>query len=422
MRDTSGQDITIEPQARNKKRFTIWGVLIIAITVIGFGIVKVNELLSADQSVSVNELRTARVIRGDLIQDINTQGQVVSANSPTLYAPHEGVAELLVKAGETVEAGQLLVKIDSPELTNQLAQEEARLDELKMEVERQQIENNTRLLDAKQTIEQSEVNLNLQRKNMSRAQLSISQALISKQSFEVIESEMQKEELAFKHAKQAYDLLESSLAFELKTKKRQLERQQFVVDDLHRQLEQLSLRSPLEGIVGLVNIRDRDHVAMNAPLITVVDLSHFEVKVAIAESYADSLSPGLEAVINVNNRDYKGTVTAISPEVNNGEVVGLLSFNDGTPEGLRQNQRVNAQIFIQTKKDVLKVRRGQFVESGGSRIAYVVNGDQALKTSIRLGAKSLREVEVLQGLEENQEIVISNLESFNRKPTIQIIN
>ena len=422
MRDTSGQDVQLAPKSAKRKRLIIGGTIVSVLALTSLGFSKVNSLLSADQSIFSSELRTAKVMRGDLIQDINTQGQVVSANSPTLYAPSEGVAELLVKAGDVVTEGQLLVKIDSPELTNQLAQEEARHEELKLDAERQQIENSTRLLDAKQAIELSEVNLNLQKKNMNRAQLSMSQDLISKQNFEVTETELQKEELAFKHAQQAYKLLEDSLAFELKTKKRQLERQQFVVDDLHRQIGQLSLRSPLNGIVGLVNIRDRDFISTNTAIITVVDLSHFEVRVAIAESYAESLSPGLEAKISVNNRDYAGSVTAISPEVNNGEVVGLLRFDDGTPEGLRQNQRVNAQIFIQTKKDVLKVRRGQFVESGGARIAYVVDGDQAFKTNIRLGARSLSEVEILHGLKENQEIVISNIESFNRNSIIQIIN
>lgn len=422
MKDTSGQDVQLTPKNGIKKRIIVICAIAASLAVAGAGYSKVNDLLSAEQSISLDQVRTAKVVRGDLIQDINTQGQVVSANSPTIYAPNEGVAQLLVKAGDTVTEGQLLVKIDSPELSNRLAQEEARLEELKLDAERQHIENSTRLLDARQAIELSEVNLNLQKKNMNRAQMSISQELISKQVFEVTETELQKEELAFKHAEEAYRLLEGSLAFELKAKKRQLERQQFVVDDLNRQIVQLNLRSPLDGIVGLVNIRDRDFINTNTPIITVVDLSHFEVRVAIAESYAESLSPGLEAKINVNNREYAGSVTAISPEVNNGEVIGLLRFQDGTPEGLRQNQRVNAQIFIQTKKDVLKIRRGQFVESGGARIAYVVNGDQAFKTNVRLGAKSLSEVEILQGLKESQEIIISNIDVFNGNSTIQIIN
>ena len=422
MRDTSGQDIALEPKNVKRKWLIISCAVAATLVVTSLGFSKVNHLLSADQAIPASDLRTATVVRGDLIQDINTQGQVVSAKSPTLYAPNEGVAELLVNAGDTVTEGQLLVKIDSPELTNQLAQETARLEELKLEVERQHIENSARLLDAKQAIELSEVNLNLQKKNMNRAKLSMSQDLISIQNFEVTETELQKEELAFKHTQQAYKLLEDSLAFELKTKRHQLDRQQFVVNDLHRQIDQLSLRSPLNGIVGLVNIRDRDVVNTNTAIITVVDLSHFEVRVAISESYAESLSLGLEAKISVNNRDYAGSVTAISPEVNNGEVVGLLRFDDGTPEGLRQNQRVNAQIFIQTKRDVLKVRRGQFVESGGGRIAYIIDGDQALKTNIRLGSRSLSEIEILHGLKENQEIIISNIESFNRNSIIKILN
>ena len=67
-------------------------------------------------------------------------------------------------------------------------------------------------------------------------------------------------------------------------------------------------------------------------------------------------------------------VTAISPEVVNGQVTGTVAFTGAVPEGLKQSQRVTTRLVFESKKDVLKVARGAFVESGGGRVAYVVSG------------------------------------------------
>lgn len=423
MRDTSGQDVAITPQSKTKSRLLVGGiVLLISVASLTYAAPKFNSLFSSDMSISAEQLRFGVVSRGNLQRDIAVQGQVVSANSPTLYSPSSGNVSLHVKAGDRVEKGQLLLKIDSPVLTNRLDQERASLEELKLAVERQQIFNKTTLLNNQQSIELAAVNLELQTKNMSRAQQSMKHQVISREEFEQNEAELKKTKLAYSHAKQGFDLQVESLAFELKTKKLQLDRQQFVVNDLNRQIRELTLNSPLDGIIGLVNIREKDLVATNAALITVVDLSDFEVEVNIPENYADDLGVGLSTEISFNGQLHQGELTAISPEVNNGQVVGRMRFNDGSPTGLRQNQRVNARVLIETRDGVLKLRRGQFVESGGGKIAYVVNDNSATKTNIVVGARSLGEVEIVSGLKEGDRVVISSIDAFNGNQSVFISN
>jgi HlyD family secretion protein len=77
-------------------------------------------------------------------------------------------------------------------------------------------------------------------------------------------------------------------------------------------------------------------------------------------------------------------------------------------------------VLIESKENVLKVKRGAFVESGGGRIAYIVNNQSATKRSIQLGARSIGEVEVLSGLELGDEIIISSLSQFNDSELISI--
>lgn len=421
LKDTSGQDVQIVNTGRNKSLMIKVGVAVSVIAAIALYIApKFNSMFSSDMAISKERLRFAIVERGDLQRDIGVQGRIVAANSPTLYATSPGIVSLFVKAGDTVKKGQKLAEVDSPQLKNQYEQELATLEQLRLAVGRQRIDMKTSQLNNQQTIEMSAVNLEAAEVNKDRAVTSIKDALISKKEYEEKVAEFKRASLSHEHAKQNFTLQNESMEFELKTRQSQLSRQQFVVSDLQRQVQELTLVSPTDGIIGSVNIREKDSVASNASLITVIDLSAFEVEVNIPESFADDLGVGLAAEISFNGEEHSGDLVAISPEVTNGQVVGRLRFAAGTVDNLRQNQRVSARILIESKQNILKVRRGAFVESGGGRIIYVVNDNNATRAQVTLGARSIGEIEILSGLKAGDEIVISSIDVFNNRDQIYL--
>ena len=112
-------------------------------------------------------------------------------------------------------------------------------------------------------------------------------------------------------------------------------------------------------------------------MLSVVDLSKFEVEIKVPESFARDLAIGMPAQLTSGNGEpYPGAVSAVSPEVVNGEVTARLRFADQQPPGLRQNQRLSARIVLDTRRNVLQVERGPFVEQDGGRFAYVMDGSQ----------------------------------------------
>jgi HlyD family secretion protein len=421
MRNTSGQDRVIEKNALPYRK-TILGVT--TTIVIGIALFyawpSLTRLFSADQTISQAQLRFAKVQVGDLQRDVSLQGKVIAANSPTLFAPSSGIVSLQIKAGNKVQKGQVLASIYSPELTNMLSQEESTYDQVAIEVGRHRIQIKSSLLNNQQAIELALVNLEASKVEKNRAEISIKSSLISQRELEEKVATFKRTTLAYRHALQNHQLQKESMEFDLKSKQSQLERQEFVVTDLRRQVANLSIISPTDGIIGSVNIREKDTVILNAPLLTIIDLSIFEVEVKIPENYADDLGIGLKTEINFNGQTHMGEVTAISPEVFEGQVVGRIRFMQADLAGLRQNQRVTARVLIESKENVLKVKRGAFVESGGGRIAYVVKNQSATKRSIQLGARSLGEVEVLSGLEQGDEIIISSISQFNASELISI--
>ena len=162
-------------------------------------------------------------------------------------------------------------------------------------------------------------------------------------------------------------------------------------------------------------------VAANGPVLSVVDLSRFEVEIKVPESFARDLGLGMPAQITANNARYAGEISAVSPEVVNGEVTARVRFARGQqPPDLRQNQRLSVRIVMDTRHDVLMVERGPFLEQDGGHFAYVVDGDSAVRRPIRTGAASLSSVEILSGLKPGDRVVVSGSDQFNNADRIRI--
>jgi HlyD family secretion protein len=276
----------------------------------------------------------------------------VAAVSPTLYSPATGTVSLEVLPGDIVTVGQVLAGIDSPEVRSEFLQEQSSLDRLRAELEREKIQARKAQVKSQQTIDLANVKLTAADREMRRADESIRTNAISEIDYERARDELARARVEHDHAVQDAQLEGESLEFEAQTRQLAVDRQQLVVDELARRVEDLSIRSPVNGIVGNVEIEQKALVNENAPLITVVDLSAFEVEVRIPEAYADDLGIGLGANVQYNAEEYRGNLVSLSPEVVNNEVVGRIRFAGAVPENLRQNQRVTVRVMMDELIDV----------------------------------------------------------------------
>lgn len=422
IRDTSAQDVRIEKAPRRKiLKWLLPSAGVIALLVL-FGMA-LTTWLQAEASISAQRIRTAVVARGDLLRDLNVQGRVVAAVSPTLYSPATGTITLQVMPGDAVSTGQVLAVIDSPEMRAEFMQEQSTLDRLSAEYEREKIEAKKARIRSQQTIDLADVKLAAAEREMRRAEQSMKTNAISEVDFERARDELQRARVEHAHAVQDAQLEDESLEFESTTRRYAVARQQLVVDELQRRVDDLALRSPVSGIVGNVAVEQKSLVNENSPLVTVVDLTAFEVEVRIPESYADDLGIGLAGDVRYNNAEFRGELVSLSPEVVNSEVTGRIRFAGDAPPGMRQNQRVTVRIMMDELFDVLKLQRGAFADNGGGRTAWVLADDGlAQRRVIRLGARSAAEVEVLAGLTEGDRVIISSISEFEDFETIQVVD
>ena len=386
-----------------------------------FSAAAVKRWANATVSVPYERIRTATVTRGNLVRDVSAQGRVVAAVSPTLYATASGTITLNVDAGERVVAGQLLASIESPELTNQLEQAEASLEQRKLELERQRIDTRQQALDKRKAADLAEVAVVAARREMRRADQAKERGVMPIIDYEKARDDLRNAELAYDHATADAELHSERLSFELRASEFEVNRQELMVDDQRRRVSELSIESPVGGIVGDMLVDQKGAVSRDTPVMAVVDLSRFEIDVMIPESYADDLAIGMGAEIQSGGQRFDGELVAISPEVVNNQVASRVRFVGESPTGLRQNQRLTTRILLAEHKDVLMVQRGQFLDSGGGRLAYVISEDRvAERRQIQTGARSLGAVEIVAGLDPGDTIVISNLDPFRGAETVLV--
>ncbi|WP_448243119.1 efflux RND transporter periplasmic adaptor subunit [Pseudoxanthomonas mexicana] len=420
IRDTSAQDrVLSSSQTRPAWRRWVWpaagGALLLA------GIVfAARGWLSGTASVDGARLRFAEVTRGDLVRDIAADGRVIAANSPTLYAVAGGVVTLKVVAGDKVAKGQPLAEIDSPELRSKLAQEQTTLAGLEAEASRATLDASVTRANAQKALDQAGIERQAAERTLQRYQRGFEGGAVPQVDVLEAQDNLRKAEISLSHARKDAGLQGQGAGLDARNKQLLAERQRAVVAEVQRQVDALTLRAPFDGQVGQVQAVQRSNVAINAPVLSVVDLSVFEVEIKVPESFARDLAIGMPATLTSAGQPYPGEISAVSPEVVNGEVVTRLRFSDKQPPGLRQNQRLSARILMDTRRNVLMVERGPFVEQGGGRQAYVMDGSSAVRRPVQLGASSLSHVEVLGGLQPGDKVVVSGSDQFGDAERVSI--
>ena len=420
IRDTSAQDrVLSSTQTRPAWRRWVWPAAGAVVLLAGI-VFAARGWLAGTSSIDGARLRIAEVTRGDLVRDIAADGRVIAANSPTLYAVAGGVVTLKVVAGDQVKQGQPLAEIDSPELRSKLAQEQTTLAGLEAEASRATLDASVTRANAQKALDQAGIERQAAERTLQRYQRGYDGGAVPQVDVLEAQDNLRKSEIALSHAQKDAGLQGQGAGLDARNKQLLAERQRAVVAEVQRQVDALTLRAPFDGQVGQVQAVQRSNVAINAPVLSVVDLSVFEVEIKVPESFARDLAIGMPATLTSVGQPYPGQISAVSPEVVNGEVVTRLRFSDKQPPGLRQNQRLSARILMETRRNVLMVERGPFVEQGGGRQAYVMDGSSAVRRPVQLGVSSLSNVEVLSGLQPGDKVVVSGSDLFGDAERVSV--
>ncbi|HJC26745.1 MAG TPA: efflux RND transporter periplasmic adaptor subunit [Candidatus Alistipes stercoravium] len=370
---------------------------------------------SSTLRIDARTISVGEVVRGEFNDYIRVTGQVQPITTVQLSPLEAGIVErLVVEEGASVRKGDVLVELSNTSLTLEILNSEAEL------AEKQNILRNTLI-----SMEQEKLDLRLDKVQLD---LDVERKRRTWQ---------QNEELYRSNLIAREEWLQSKEDYELAAKKRELNIERQVQDSLYRtvqieqmednlenmkrnmqlirqRIENLQVKSPIDGEVGLLDVVLGQSVSSGQKIGQVNDLSDYKVEAQIDESYIDRVRAGLDATFERQDTSFTMRLRKVYPEVRNGQFRADFTFAGAHPRNIRSGQTYYLHLELGQPTDAVIIPRGSFYQTTGGAWIYVLapEGDRAFKRQIRIGRQNPQYYEVLEGLEPGERVIVSGYENY----------
>ncbi len=364
-------------------------------------------------SVARDRIRTARVEKGALEAAAMATGLVVPEFEQVLSSPvNARVLRILKRPGANVSNGDSILQLDLNESVLALEKLGQQIELKQNQQSRARLDLDNTLINLENQWEIKSLEYKSARAATARNKELFRQGLLSEERLSEIQLAEEKTRFELKQldetkqkARQMTRSQLEGLALEMKT----LEQER---TEARRQLELATTRADRSGVLTWVVDVEGATINKGDVLARIADLSTFRVEATISDVHAGRLTTGLPANVKINDQTLTGTVTRINPAVKDGVITLFITLDQSSSPLLRSNLRVDVTIATDRKDQVLKIRKGPFAGGEGVRDVFVIRGDAAIRTSARFGIAGADHFEVVQGLLEGDEVIISDMSNY----------
>lgn len=400
------------PLRRRRRRIAVAVGTVVTLAVITLGL---SRLESAAPTVDRDLVWVDTVKRGPMIREVRGPGTLVPENVRWVPSRTSGrVERILLRPGEPVQPDSVVLELFNPEV-EQLAEAahlrlragEAALDNLRVQLQSALLEAEARSAraraDAEQARLQAEVNRQLHREGiLSEIQLRLSNVTAEESA---TRNELEQRRLAF--AREA-------VAPQIRVQEAELD-QLRAEALLRRQLaDGLRVRAGMAGVLQSVGVEAGEQVAPGASLFRVADTGRLKAELRIAETQVRDVAVGQIARIDTRNGIAAGRVVRIDPAATNGTVTVDVVFTEDLPRGARPDLNVDGTIELERLADVVLVGRPAMGQDDRTTGLFRLDpsGSAARLVQVRLGRSSVNTIEVLEGLEPGDRVILSDMSAW----------
>jgi HlyD family secretion protein len=368
-----------------------------------------------------DRLRIGRVDRGPIEGVVEASGTVIPAFEGVLSSPVEArIRKILKRPGEVVKAGEEILALDTSEsrlalerLQDQLAKKINEQLQLRLELEKQlaglrgQIESGR--LDAEAAQYRAEQNRKLR-----------TDGLVSEQVLRASEVEAKKAQIELSQLQDSVRGAQRSTEAQLAGLDLDLAILRKELDEARRQLELATTRSDRSGVLTWVVPQEGATVQRGEVIARIADLDSFRIEATVSDVHASRLRPGLPVRVMLDGRPLAGRLSQVYPTIENGAVKFTTDLDEPRNPGLRNNLGVDVLVVTDSRASTLRVPQGPFVTGGVIQKVFVLEGDRAVRRDVRLGVSGYEHFEVLDGLAEGDEVILSDMRDHVHLEQIKI--
>ena len=386
-------------------------------TAVGGFIVLIVVVISMLQtSLKRKDLNISTVDKGVIEVSVSASGKVIPAFEEIINSPiNSRIVEVYKRGGDSVDVGTPILKLDlqsaETEYNKQLDEEQMK----SLQLEQQRVTNHNKLSEMEMNLKVSRMELDRKAVELRNERYLDSLGAGTTDKVRQVELDYNVSILKLKEDEQKYKneqvLAEADLELNIFRKS---------LAETRRTLEDAQIRSPRKAILTYVNNEIGSQIGQGAKVAIVSDLSHFKIEGEIADTYGDRIAAGSKAVIKIGSEKLDGTVSDVTPLSKNGVISFTVQLEEDNHKRLRSGLKTDVYVMNAVKDDVLRIANSSYYVGKGEYELFVVNGNQLLKRKVQLGDSNFEYVEVVSGLQEGEQVIVSDMNAYKDKNKLKI--
>ena len=391
-------------------------------TAVGGFIVLIVVVISMLQtSLKRKDLNISTVDKGVIEVSVSASGKVIPAFEEIINSPiNSRIVEVYKRGGDSVDVGTPILKLDlqsaETEYNKQLDEEQMK----SLQLEQQRVTNHNKLSEMEMNLKVSRMELDRKAVELRNERYLDSLGAGTTDKVRQVELDYNVSILKLKEDEQKYKNEQALAEADLKVKELELNIFRKSLAETRRTLEDAQIRSPRKAILTYVNNEIGSQIGQGAKVAIVSDLSHFKIEGEIADTYGDRIAAGSKAVIKIGSEKLDWTVSDVTPLSKHGVISFTVQLEEDNHKRLRSGLKTDVYVMNAVKDDVLRIANSSYYVGKGEYELFVVNGNQLLKRKVQLGDSNFEYVEVVSGLQEGDQVIVSDMNAYKDKNKLKI--
>jgi HlyD family secretion protein len=420
-------DIVRDASVKKKKRQKQTVMIVVAVIAVLGVTLGVSKLKPAPPSVEFGTIWPDTVKRGSMLRQVRGLGSLVPIPEDVRLIPAETdvrVERIIKLPGMPVTPDTIIMELSNPQVVQEALNADLELKSAEAEYHNTKAKVDSDLMNLKAGAATVDADYeNAQRDADANKEL----AKIGVLSSSALKASLAKaREMATRHQIEEDRIAESTKAVET-----QLAVQQATIDQKralaglkHRQLDALKVKAGIGGVLAALDtpMQVGQRVTQGTILAKVVQPEHLKAALKIPETQAKDIVDGLAAEIDTHNGVVKGKVSRIDPAVQNGTVTVDVTLDEAPPRGSRPDLSVDGTITLERLDNVLFVGRPAFGQEKSTVGMFKIDpdGKTATRVPVELGRSSVNTVEIIRGLKEGDQVILSDMSRWDTQDRIRL--
>jgi HlyD family secretion protein len=412
-------DIARSPDVKKRKKIRRIlmgaGLLLVAILIT----VGVSRLKPAAPSVDRATVWIDTVKRGPMLRQVRGSGTLVPEEIRWIPSTTAGRVEtILLRPGAIVRPETVILVMTNPDLQQSVKEAQLAFQSAQAAYVNRKAELESALLNQQSDVASIKAALTKASLNLEAQEKLYTDKLVSE--IQLKQSRSDAEEL-----QNRFKIAESRLKIQTEGMKSQLAPQEADVDQKRaayelrvRQLDDLKVKAGMSGVLQEVPVERGAQVNAGANVARVADPSTLKAELRIAETQMKDIRIGQYAEVDTRNGTVKGKVSRLDPKSTGGTVGVDVILEGKLPDGARPDLSVDGTIQLEKLENVIYVGRPAFGQENSTVGLFKLTADgEALRTNVKLGRTSVSQVEILEGLQPGDQVILSDMsaqDSFDR--------